>query len=144
MTDTEGARGTRESLTGFGKVVGGAFVVLGAVLLFWHRADRESLRFLLGEVFVVIGVALVICGLVAPMLLRPVEKAWWALALALNIVVSRVLLSLFFYLVMFPIGFIMRLVGRDPMERRWRKDVPTYWTPRKPQPDVEKHCKRQF
>ncbi len=144
MKEIEGAQGTRESLTGFGKLVGGAFVVLGALVLFLHRHDRESVRFLLGEIFLSLGVVLVLCGRFAPMLLGPFEKAWWALALAMSAVMSRVLLGLFFYLIILPVGLVMRVIGRDAMERRWKQDASTYWTPRKPQPDVKKHCERQF
>ena len=77
-----------------------------------------------------LGVAFIILGLMLPALARPFHTYWMKLAAILGYVNSRVLLSLMFYGVFTPYGFLSRLVGRDPLKRRDRKRE-SYWTPRR-------------
>ena len=49
-----------------------------------------------------------------------------ALAFVLGFVMTRVLLTLVFYLVVVPIGLLMRLAGKDPLHRRRDPEAPTY------------------
>jgi len=42
---------------------------------------------------------------------------------------THVLLAIIFYLIFTPVGFVMRLFGKDPLERTGKKD--SYWKPRK-------------
>jgi ABC-type uncharacterized transport system permease subunit len=59
----------------------------------------------------------------------------------LGAVMSAVILTLLFYLVITPLGLVMRLVGEDPMRRRFEPELPSYWIRRKsagPARDYEK------
>ena len=74
--------------------------------------------------------ALVLAGLLLPAVARRFHVLWMTLAAALGYVNSRVLLTLMFYAVFTPYGFVSRLFGRDPLRRRGARDD-TYWTTRK-------------
>jgi hypothetical protein len=75
-------------------------------------------------------------GLLTPSLLRMPHKLWMQFAGILGWVNTRVLLSLFFFIVLTPVGLVMRLFGRDPLTRRMSKERATYWEKReKPPPD---------
>lgn len=76
-----------------------------------------------------IGIALVLIGLLPP-LARRFHIIWMTIAVALGWVNSRILLTLMFYFVFTPYGFVSRLVGRDPLDRRGAGRE-SYWTPRK-------------
>lgn len=52
---------------------------------------------------------------------------WMALAAILGYVNTRILLSLFFYLIMTPVGVVLRLTGHDGLERRSKERKATYW-----------------
>ena len=54
-------------------------------------------------------------GLVAPGTLGPVYRTWMRFGLVMGWVMSRVVLSIVFFLLVTPIGFIMRLTSHDPM-----------------------------
>lgn len=114
---------SKRSLRSFGYVVG--LVLLGIALFVLWRRDwaATSVVYGLGS----IGGLLVVLGLVAPLILRPIYKVWMALALALGYVMTRVLLTTVFFLIMTPIGLLMRLFGKDPMHRRLDPDVASYW-----------------
>ena len=77
-----------------------------------------------------LGVALALAGLFAPALARRFHVVWMKLAVALGYVNSRILLTVMFYGVFTPYGFVSRLVGRNPLRRRGAKHD-SYWTERK-------------
>lgn len=68
---------------------------------------------------------------------------WMTAAALLGWVNSRILLSLMFYLVFTPYGFISRLAGRDPLNRRAVKRE-SYWTPRKKTRQTKQGFERLF
>lgn len=67
--------------------------------------------------------------LVAPGLLLPINRLWGVLAHVLAGIVNFFLLSAFFYLLVLPLGLIIRLSGRDAMHRNPDPKASTYWTP---------------
>ena len=76
-----------------------------------------------------IGAVLALLGLAVPAGARAFHAAWMKLAHALGWVNSRILLGGMFYLVMTPIGWIVRVTGGDPLNRR-RAPQESYWIPR--------------
>jgi Saxitoxin biosynthesis operon protein SxtJ len=90
-----------------------------------------------------IGAALLIVGLLFPAAARGFHTAWMSLASALGYVNSRVLLTLVYYLVFTPYGFVMRLAGRDPLRRRG-KTQESYWIPRKTTRQTREQFERLF
>lgn len=62
----------------------------------------------------------------SPLLLRPVFRVWLKVAHFIGQVNTQVILTLLFYLVFTPYGFVMRLFGRDAMQRKL-KSAGTYW-----------------
>src|ERR1700730_1225193 len=89
--------GSRD-LRKFGLTVGGVFVLLGVLLLIRHRSTYP---FFLGT-----GAVLTARGIIWPRALKYVYIAWMALALTLGFVMSSVILTLFFFLVVTPIGLL--------------------------------------
>ena len=70
-----------------------------------------------------------LAALVVPGLLLPLNRLWDRFALFLGKLVNFVLLAAFFYVLVLPLGFIIRLSGRDPMHRKPEPEADTYWTP---------------
>jgi hypothetical protein len=62
-----------------------------------------------------------------PQIAKPFYLAWYFVACCMGIVVSNLLIATFFYLVITPAALLMRLLGRDPMHRRWDRSATTYW-----------------
>ena len=61
----------------------------------------------------------------------------------IGFVVSYVILAVVYYLVLTPIGLVLRLTGYDPMQRRFDRNAKTYWTPREQEESTEQYF-RQF
>jgi hypothetical protein len=113
---------TPRELRKFALLVGGVFAALGAWFLFRHKPA--------GPWFVGPGALLVLLGLAAPKTLKPVYLGWMAMAFLLGIVVSTVLLTLFYYLVITPIGLAAQLMGKDFLSRKLDRAAGSYWLPR--------------
>jgi hypothetical protein len=126
----------RKELRKFGLTVGIAFAALGGLLL-WR--DRSSYPY-----FFALGAALAMLGLAAPGVLKPIQKAWMSLALVLGWFMTRVLLSLLFYLGFTSIGFLARLFGRRFLGPAKRGHEATYWIRRCPGDPDPKRYEQQF
>jgi hypothetical protein len=67
---------------------------------------------------------LLLLGMVWPRLYTPLAKLWIGLSLLLGSVMSRVLLTVIFFVVVTPLAVIMRFFGHDPMGRKgWKKSA---------------------
>jgi hypothetical protein len=66
-------------------------------------------------VLAAVGAALVALGAVAPAVLRGPNRVWWRFAQVLGWINSRIILGLFFALVLTPVGLVMRVFGRNPL-----------------------------
>jgi hypothetical protein len=53
-----------------------------------------------------------------------------------------VLVALAFYFLITPIGLIMRLIGRDPMNRAFDRSANTYWIARDPRTSASQYFKQ--
>lgn len=74
----------------------------------------------------VAGMLLWLFILISPLSLRPIFNVWIKFAQLLGNFNTQLLLSLIFFSVILPAGIIMRLAGKDPMNRR-EKITATYW-----------------
>jgi len=74
----------------------------------------------------VIFAVLALWAILAPASLGPVYRGWMRFGLILNAIMSRIILGIVFYLVVFPIGLLMRLKGHDPMARQADPDADSY------------------
>ena len=103
-------------------------VILGllAGLLFWRGSAATPWFLALALIF---GA----WGLFWPGGLKPVYRAWMTFAIILGAVMARVLLTILYYLVVTPIGLIMRLFGKDILDTKM-KDRDSYWHKRPDEP----------
>lgn len=68
-----------------------------------------------------IGIGLLVVTMSVPTLFRPFARIWFGFSHALGTLVSRILLTLLFYGLVTPVGFIRRLLGKDSMQlKKWK------------------------
>lgn len=64
---------------------------------------------------------------------------WMAAGKKLGDVSSRLILSIIFFVIFTPVGLLLRLFGRRPLDVRFRDGQPSYWKMRQtPNSDLEK------
>ena len=108
----------------FGFVMTAAWSLIGALL--WWRGKAAASWFLgLAAVFLV-------PALLYPLALAPVERAWMKVAELISAVMTRVVLTLTFFLIITPLAVIRRLMGHDTLGLRPDRAALTYWVPVEP------------
>lgn len=134
------ATGIRTRLTpkqgrSFGLTVGGAFIAIAAFM--WWRGHIKSCAVLGG-----VGLSLAFAGLVFPMHLDSVERAWMALAHAISKVTTPIVMSAMYFVVIMPIGLMRRWLGGNPLVHRATGH--SYWKSRPEGARRTGSLKRQF
>jgi len=61
------------------------------------------------------------------MLLSPIEWAWMKLAHVMGFVMTRVILTVTYVLIIVPTGLIFKLMGKDLLDRKLNKNAESYW-----------------
>ncbi len=113
-----------QRLRKFGFVMTVAFAALGSFLVWRARPAGPYLLY--------IAAAFLVVGLIAPRVLGPIERLWMALAQILQVVMTTLILTLTFYVVMTPMGLLLRLSGKDLLDMRRDPDAQSYWVPIEP------------
>lgn len=80
--------------------------------------------------WLIAAAVLLLITLAMPRILQPLKNLWMKLGGFLHVVVSPVLLTLFYFLGVVPIGLVMQLFQKDALRLRAGKQ--TYWIERKP------------
>ena len=120
----------------FGLLVGGVFAVLGLLFLLRHKAHYPY--------FLWPGVVLLLFGAALPRSLKYIYIAWMTMAFALGFVMAHVILTVFFFLVITPIGLLARLFGKDFLGLRLDRQAKSYWIERSQKAKSPAEYERQF
>ena len=120
----------------FGLMVGGVFATLGLLFLWRHKGYYPYCLWP--------GVVLVLFGLVLPRALKWVYIAWMSVAFVLGFVMAHVILTLLFFLVITPIGWIARLFGKDFLGLKLDRTAASYWIPHERKRRSPAEYERQF
>ena len=86
------------------------------------------------------------CGLFAaayPKALYPLYVTLTVVFYPIGFLLSYVIMFVLYYFVIVPIGLVFKLIGKDPMNRRFEPQSSTYWIRRSPPQDVKRYF-RQF
>ena len=112
------------------------FIVFLAISL-WPLKSQEDLRlwaFILALIFFVLGI-------LNSKFLTPLNKLWMKFGIFLGSIISPFVMGVVFFMVVTPVGLIMRFLGKDLLRINKSKFVSTYWISREKQNNT---MKRQF
>ena len=76
---------------------------------------------------IVIAIIFLILGLMNSKLLTPLNKLWFKFGLFLGSIVSPIIMGIVFFLVITPIGFVMKIMGKDLLNKKKDNDKKSYW-----------------
>ena len=66
-------------------------------------------------------------GLLNSKILTPLNKLWFRFGLFLGKIISPIIMAVIFFLVVTPIGLLMRLFGKDVLNLKLNKKKSSYW-----------------
>ena len=91
-----------------------------------------------------IGVIFLIAAFALPAALRPLNIVWFRFGMLLHKIVSPLVMGFLFFITLAPIGLIMRLRGKDPLNLRFDPSASTYWIERDAGELEPETIRRQF
>lgn len=117
---------SRRDLAWFGPLL----VIFGGLVgaCFYHDNQNPTVAYWIWS----IAAGLATLFFLVPPLRRPIFVGWVTIVFPIGWVISHLILGITYYLVITPIGLVMRLVGHDPLHRRFDRTASSYWIAHKP------------
>ena len=134
--EIENIKSEKSDLRKFGITIGVILLVI-AGFLFWK--EKESF-----QIFLAIGIILLLTSIVIPPILKPVYWIWMLFSIILGWFMTRVILSLMFYVIFTSIGLTLRVFGKQFLELRWDKSKDSYWNFRTNENQQKENYEKQF
>jgi nitrate reductase NapE component len=117
---------------------GWVFTAVFLVIAVWPLLSGETVRWWSLSV----AAAFALVTVTVPKLLAVPNRLWLRFGLLLNRIISPIALAILFYIVVTPLGALMRLLGKDNLRLRRAESDTSYWIKREPpgpKPDSLNH-----
>jgi len=88
----------------------------------------------------IISLSFLILGIMNSKILLPLNKIWFKFGILLGLIFSPVIMGFIFFLVVTPIGILMRVLRKDLLNLKF-SNLETYWIEKK---DQKSEMKNQF
>ncbi len=82
------------------------------------------------------------CGLVfwaLPVIAKPFYLVWYFIGCCIGFVMGNLVLTLFFFVLLTPVGWLMHLMGRRSVSKGFDKAKATYWEDAEQAPDPKRY-----
>ena len=107
---------------GSNKSFGIVFFIVFLLISLYPLTNHENIRIW----SLIISLIFLILGLLNSKILNPFNKLWFKFGMILGRIISPIIMSIIFFLVVTPIGFIMRIIGKDLLNLKFNKNQ-SYW-----------------
>ena len=136
LAEIRNIKESRSDLKKFGLTLGIFLLLIAAVLLWIGKSSYP--------VWGIIGLIFILSSLLFPGVLRPFNKIWMSLALILGWIMTRVILSILFYVALTSLRFIAMVFNKRFLNLKIDKSADTYWEKRENQQFDPSKYERQF
>ena len=118
------------------KSFGVVFFIVFFLFGIWPALKGNDVRY--WSIF--LSLIFLILGLLNSKLLSPLNRLWFKFGIILGNFIAPIIMGLVFFLVVTPIGLIMKLLGKDLINLKKNNDK-TYWIEKK---EIKTSMKNQF
>ena len=102
------------------------FFIVFLIVSTWPLTNEEPVRIW----STIISLVFLILGLMNSKLLTPLNKLWFKFGMILGAIIAPIAMGVVFFLVVTPIGLIMKIMGKDLLNKKYDKKKRTYWIKR--------------
>ena len=102
------------------------FFFVFLIITFWPLIDEGQIRIW----SIAIAIVFLILALMNSKLLTPLNKLWFKFGMVLGAIVAPIVMGIVFFLVVTPIGLVMKIMGKDLLNKKYDKKKRTYWIKR--------------
>ena len=107
------------------KSFGIVFFIFFLIIALWPLMNDGEIRIW----SIILALLFLILGLINSKILTPLHRLWIKLGYFLGYFVSPIIMGMIFFLIISPVGIIMRLFGKDTLMKKYSKKS-TYWIQR--------------
>ena len=107
---------------GSNRSFGIVFFIVFLLIAIYPLINSGELRFW----SLILSVFFLVLGLINSKILNPLNKLWFKFGIFLGKIISPLVMGIVFFLVVTPIGLIMRLLNKDLLKLKFNK-TNTYW-----------------
>ena len=98
------------------------FFIVFLIIALYPLINKEEIRVW----SLIICLIFIFLGLLNSKILTPLNKLWFKFGLLLGRIISPIIMGMIFFFVVTPIGFLMRIIGKDLLNLKFSKDK-SYW-----------------
>ena len=99
------------------------FFFVFLIISLWPLINENPLR--VWSIFV--AIIFLILGLMNSKLLTPLNILWFKFGKLLGSIVSPIVMGIVFFVVITPIGLIMKIIGKDLLNNKYNNKIKSYW-----------------
>ncbi len=107
---------------GSNKSFGIVFFVVFLLISLYPLLNNENIRFW----SLIVSIIFLVLGILNSNLLSPLNKLWFKFGILLGKIISPIIMGIIYFLVVTPIGLIMRLLGKDVLNLKYN-NYKSYW-----------------
>ena len=126
----------KKDIRSFGITFGIIFLIIAGFL---YYQEKDSF-----QLFIYIAGSFISLGFLIPIILKPIYLVWMIFAVILGWFMTRVILNLLFYIIITPIGLFLRIIGKDLLDLKEKKNKKSYWNIRNSEDEQNQNYEKQF
>ena len=135
IEDIKNIPNSGKDIRSFGITIGIVMFIISGLLMYYNKEEYQLIA--------IIASTFIGLGFVAPIILKPFYFVWMTFAAILGWAMTRVILSLVFYLIITPIGLLTRLLGEDFLALK-KSNPESYWNNRDHNYEISQDYEKQF
>tara|TARA_B100000029_G_scaffold498757_1_gene568077 strand:- start:497 stop:892 length:396 start_codon:yes stop_codon:yes gene_type:complete len=102
------------------------FFIVFLLIAIWPLINNEAIR----TWSLLISVIFLILGLLNSKILSPLNILWFKFGLLLGSIIAPIVMGIIFFMVITPIGLLMKLLGKDLLNSKYDNKKKSYWIDR--------------
>jgi len=108
---------------GSNKSFGLVFFIVFFIVGLWPIINNESIRIWA----IIISVFFLVLGLANAKILSPLNKLWFRFGIFLGAIIAPIVMAIIFFLVVTPISFMVKIMGKDLLMQKFENKKKSYW-----------------
>ena len=136
LVEIKNIKSNKKALKSFGNTIGIILLLVAGFLFF-----KEKELFI---IFIYIAGVFIGLGIMIPIILKPIYLVWMVFAVILGWIMTRIILSLLFYVIITPIGLLLRFFGKDLLGLKIQVAQRSYWNKRDSKIEKNQDYKKQY
>lgn len=136
LEEVKNIKSSKIEIRSFGITIGIIFLIIAGFLFYKEKEEFQLLIYLAGS--------FISLSFLFPGILKPIYLVWMIFAVILGWFMTRLILSLLFFLVVTPIALVLKLIGKDLLELKKQEVQGSYWNKRISQKERNQNYEKQF